>query len=64
MEQLHWVKSSLSFANSNCVEVAVREGEYLVRNSRDPEGPALIFTKGEWLAFKAGITAGEFDDLA
>jgi hypothetical protein len=33
------------------------------RNSRDPAGPVLEYTAGEWDAFKAGVMAGEFDDL-
>ena len=37
--QPKWVKSSLSFANGNCVEVAdLSGGEIGVRNSRDAEG--------------------------
>ena len=38
----NWVKSSLSFSNGNCVEVAsLTDGTIGVRNSRDPEGPVL-----------------------
>jgi hypothetical protein len=57
-----WVKSSLSFANGNCVEVAdLPGGEIGVRNSRDAEGPVLVFTPGEWHAFIGGVRKGEFD---
>jgi hypothetical protein len=57
-----WVKSSLSFANGNCVEVAsLPAGEVGVRNSRDSEGPALRFTSDEWHAFLGGVRNGEFD---
>lgn len=57
-----WVKSSLSFANGNCVEVAqFRGGEVGVRNSRDPEGASLRFTADEWQAFIGGAHKGEFD---
>ena len=31
-----------------------------VRNSRFPDGPALIFTEAEWDAFVRGIKAGDF----
>lgn len=59
---LAWVKSSLSFANGNCVEVAdLPDGGVGVRNSRDPEGPMLSFTPDEWRAFLGGVAAGEFD---
>ena len=59
---VHWVKSSLSFSNGNCVEIAgLLDGEVGVRNSRDPEGPVLRFTPDEWHAFLGGARNGEFD---
>ena len=58
----NWVKSSLSFANGNCVEVADLPGRAIgVRNSRDAEGPVLRFTSDEWHAFLGGVRNGEFD---
>jgi hypothetical protein len=57
-----WVKSSLSFSNGNCVEVAELPGGSVgVRNSRDSEGPVLRFTQDEWDAFLTGARLGEFD---
>jgi hypothetical protein len=57
-----WVKSSLSFANGNCVEVAdLGGGGVGVRNSRDPHGAVLSFTPDEWTAFVGGVRNGEFD---
>ena len=57
-----WVKSSLSFSNGNCVEVAALPGGGVgVRNSRDPHGPVLRFTPAEWQAFLGGARLGEFD---
>jgi Domain of unknown function (DUF397) len=59
---LKWVKSSLSFANGNCVEVAsLPDGQIGVRNSRDAEGAVLRFTSDEWNAFIGGARNGEFD---
>jgi hypothetical protein len=56
-----WFKSSLSFANGNCVEVALGE-EISVRNSRHSGGgPILRFTPDEWDAFIGGVKNGEFD---
>ena len=61
-EGLVWVKSSLSFANGNCVEVAdLPDGAVGVRNSRDQGGPVLRFTPDEWHAFLGGVRKGEFD---
>ncbi|MCX5203146.1 DUF397 domain-containing protein [Streptomyces sp. NBC_00237] len=49
-------------AAGNCIEVAaIPGGAVAVRNSRDPEGPALIYTESELAAFVAGAKAGEFD---
>ncbi|RGD62962.1 DUF397 domain-containing protein [Kitasatospora xanthocidica] len=57
-----WTKSSASDANGQCVEVTrTRSGEIAVRNSRDAEGPALLFTPGEWGALLFGAKGGEFD---
>lgn len=58
----YWVKSSLSLANGNCVEVAALPGGGVgVRNSRNPGGLVLRFTPDEWAAFLGGARAGEFD---
>lgn len=60
--QHEWVKSSLSFANGNCVEVAALPGnEVGIRSSRDVQGPVLRFTPAEWHAFLGGVRNGEFD---
>ncbi|HEV3170206.1 MAG TPA: DUF397 domain-containing protein [Actinocrinis sp.] len=59
-----WRKSAHSGAQGNCIEVAaLADGGIAVRNSRDPRGPALIYTKAELAAFLAGAKDGEFDDL-
>jgi hypothetical protein len=56
-----WVKSSYSGPQGNCVEVAhLPGGEVAMRNSRHPDGPALIFTRAEWDAFLSGASDGEF----
>ena len=60
----YWVKSSLSFSNGNCVEVAsLPDDEIGVRNSRDAQGAVLRFTSDEWHAFLGGVRNGEFDSF-
>ena len=58
-----WRKASLSGNNGgNCVEVAVNLPSIIaMRDSKDREGPVLVFTPDAWLAFTAGVKAGEFD---
>lgn len=58
-----WRKSKRSNGSGgDCVEVAdLPDGGRAVRDSKNPTGPALIFTPAEWAAFTAGVRAGEFD---
>jgi hypothetical protein len=56
---LQWQKSTRC-GSSACVEVAEHEGQFLVRDSKNPDGPMLTFTKQEWTAFVEGVNAGEF----
>jgi Domain of unknown function (DUF397) len=59
---LVWVKSRRSGpTGGNCVEVAFMPGgQVAMRNSRHPDGPALVFTRAEWDAFLGGAQDGEF----
>lgn len=59
-----WVKSAASVGNGNCVEVAgLTGGGAAMRNSRFPDGPALLFTAAEIEAFIDGVKRSEFDQL-
>ncbi|MFR9771764.1 DUF397 domain-containing protein [Nocardia sp. SC052] len=61
LSEAKWFKSSRSQAGKECVEVAfLGEGLVGVRDSKNPTGPALVFTPGEGNTFTTGITAGDF----
>jgi len=59
-----WTKSSFSNGSggNNCVEVKVTDwtSDVLVRHSRVPF-TWQAFSRDEWVAFVAGVKAGEFD---
>lgn len=62
LSSARWYKSSRSSAGSECVEVAHLDGGHVgVRDSKNPNGPALVFTPSEWDAFLSGAINGEFD---
>ena len=53
LNRADWRKSSFSGNNGGaCVEVARNlPGVVAVRDSKDPDGPALVFTRADWAAF-------------
>lgn len=55
-----WRKSQRSGVNG-CVEVAFADGRIAVRDSKDRNGPVLVFTPHEWNAFLGGAQDGQFD---
>ncbi|MEU6583131.1 DUF397 domain-containing protein [Nocardia sp. NPDC046763] len=57
-----WFKSSRSGGSKECVEAAfLAGGQVGVRDSKNPAGPAHVFTAGQWDAFVGAVMAGKFD---
>jgi hypothetical protein len=50
----NWRKSTAS-KESNCAEVGQDGAVVGVRDSRDPDGPVLVFGPTVWVAFLAGL---------
>jgi uncharacterized protein DUF397 len=64
LRDARWRKSGRSSAQGNCVETTeLPDRQVGVRNSRHPEGPALVFSQAEIRAFLQGVKDGDFDDL-
>ncbi|MFD0383522.1 DUF397 domain-containing protein [Streptomyces stramineus] len=64
LEDVVWRKSRHSNSQGSCVEFAkLPGGGVAVRNSRHPDGPALVYTPAEIDAMLRGIKDGEFDYL-
>ena len=55
-----WKKSSRSGSNG-CVEVAFIQDQVAVRDSKDRQGPVLLFSRGEWTSFLTAAAEGEFE---
>lgn len=60
---LAWLKAQSSTINGQCVEVASTAGRIVIRDSKDPDGPILVYTRTEFGAFLNGARNGEFDRL-
>ncbi|MEU8358553.1 DUF397 domain-containing protein [Nonomuraea fuscirosea] len=57
-----WRKASYCNGATACVEVApLADGNVALRDSKQEDGPVLVFTPAEWTAFVAGVMDNEFD---
>jgi hypothetical protein len=60
-----WFKSTRSGPAKDCVEIAwLNAGHVGVRDSKNPDGPALVFGPEEWRAFTAGVETDAFGPQA
>ncbi|MEU1628646.1 DUF397 domain-containing protein [Streptomyces sp. NPDC020096] len=64
LSRAEWLKSSYSGnGGANCVEWApshASSGVVPIRDSKDPQGPTLLFSPQAWASFVSAVTAGEF----
>ena len=58
-----WIKASRSADSGECVEMRRHGDAVEVRDSKDPDGPVLRFTAGEFAAWLDGAKKAEFDHL-
>ncbi|MGW5681812.1 DUF397 domain-containing protein [Nonomuraea sp. NPDC003754] len=62
ISRVAWQKSRFCNGAAACVEVAgLADGSVALRDSKEQDGPVLVFTPSEWDAFTAGVRDGEFD---
>jgi hypothetical protein len=55
LHSAQWLRSSYSTGANNCVETARWSGRLAVRDSKRPEGPALLFSPESWAGFTAAF---------
>ncbi|MFD7904166.1 DUF397 domain-containing protein [Kitasatospora sp. NPDC059747] len=61
LSSAQWRKSTFSGQGGDCIEVAPNfPGLLPVRDSKDPQGPTLIFPAEAWRSFVSAVQAGEF----
>lgn len=63
LDNVAWRKSSYSGSNGGaCVEIAILPNYSLaVRDSKNPDGPVLTFSRAEWRTFTTALKTGALD---
>ncbi|MFG2527151.1 DUF397 domain-containing protein [Streptomyces sp. NPDC048516] len=57
-----WWKSSRSDTGAQCVEFGIIDGESVaVRDSKIPNGPALLLSRAQVAGFVEAVSEGRFD---
>lgn len=62
--RLVWVKAQASSNHGQCVQLAFAANGVAMRDSKDPDGPILLYTRAEFQAFLDGAHNGDFDGIA
>ncbi|MEU1043155.1 DUF397 domain-containing protein [Streptomyces sp. NPDC005551] len=59
-----WLKPWSGTNGGSCVEAKLlADGSVALRQSTDPQGPALVYSRAEMVSFLAGVKAGQADFL-
>jgi hypothetical protein len=62
LSRAEWRKATRSNSNGgNCVEAASLRGIVAVRDSKNPDGAALVIAPADWQSFTASVKAGRHD---
>jgi Domain of unknown function (DUF397) len=56
-------KANASTSYGQCVELASAAGGVAMRDSKDPDGPILLYARAEFKAFLDGARNGDFDGI-
>ena len=57
-----WLRSR-SCEAGGCIEIATIGGYIGIRDSKQKNGPILMFDQEEWRAFERGMAAGDFRSI-
>lgn len=60
---LVWVKARSSTSYGQCIQVASATAGVAMRDSKDPDGPILLYTRTEFKTFLDGARNGDFDHI-